>query len=99
MALRLPMSGGFDSFANVRDIPFIARHATRSREEVTKLLKLPSDKPLVLTSFGTYGVPGLDTDALAKLKRYVAITVESQPVGRTSTAISTPDLRVLPKFT
>jgi L-arabinokinase len=83
MALRLPMSGGFDSFANVRDIPFIARHATRSREEVTKLLKLPSDKPLVLTSFGTYGVPGLDTDALAKLKRYVAITVESQPVGRT----------------
>jgi L-arabinokinase len=83
MALRLPMSGGFDSFANVRDIPFIARHATRSREEVTKLLKLPSDKPLVLASFGTYGVPGLDTDALAKLKRYVAITVESQPVGRT----------------
>ena len=48
MALRLPMSGGFDSFANVRDIPFVARHATRSREEVTKLLKLPSDKPLVL---------------------------------------------------
>jgi hypothetical protein len=82
MALRLPMSAGFDSFSNVRDIPFIARHATKTREEVVKLLKLPSDKPLVLTSFGTYGVPGLDTDALVKLKKYVAIVVESQPVGR-----------------
>ena len=42
MALRLPMSAGFDSFSNVRDIPFIARHATKTREEVVKLLKLPS---------------------------------------------------------
>ena len=36
MALRLPMSGGFESFSNVKDIPFIARHATRTREEVCK---------------------------------------------------------------
>ena len=83
MALRLPMSAGFDNMSNVRDIPFIARHASRSREEVAKLLKLPSDKPLVLVSFGTYGVPGLDTDALAKLKKYVAVNVQSQTVGRT----------------
>ena len=34
MALRLPMSGGFESFSNVRDIPFIARHSARTREEV-----------------------------------------------------------------
>ena len=83
MALRLPMSAGFDNMSNVRDIPFIARHASRSREEVAKLLKLPSDKPLVLVSFGTYGVPGLDTDALAKLKKYVVVNVQSQTVGRT----------------
>ena len=83
MALRLPMSAGFDNMSNVRDIPFIARHATRTREEVGKLLKLPLDKPLVLVSFGTYGVPGLDTDVLAKLKKYVVVNVQSQTVGRT----------------
>src|SRR5687767_15922056 len=62
MALRLPMSGGFESFSNVKDIPFIARHATRTREEVCKLLKIPADKPIVLSSFGGYGLSGLDTD-------------------------------------
>ena len=70
MALRLPMSGGFESFSNVKDIPFIARHATQTREEVCKKLKLPTDKPIVLASFGGYGLPGLDTDALSKFKKY-----------------------------
>ena len=68
MALRLPMSGGFESFSNVKDIPFIARHAVESREEVCKLLKLPADKPIVLASFGGYGLPGLDTDALGEVQ-------------------------------
>ena len=48
MALRLPMSRGFESFSNVKDIPFIARHARRTRDEVCKILKLPTDKPIVL---------------------------------------------------
>ena len=43
-----------------------------TREEVCKLLKLPSDKPLVLASFGGYGLPGLDTDVLAKFKKYTS---------------------------
>jgi L-arabinokinase len=35
IALRLPMSGGFDeAFSNVKDIPFIARHATVPRDVV-----------------------------------------------------------------
>ena len=62
MALRLPMSGGFETFNNVKDIPFIARHATKSREEVCKILKIPADKPIVLASFGSYGLPGLETE-------------------------------------
>ena len=82
MALRLPMSGGFESFSNVKDIPFIARHATRTREEVCKLLKLPTDKPIVLASFGGYGLPGLDTDALAKFKKYTVVTTANLPLGR-----------------
>jgi hypothetical protein len=58
MALRLPMSGGFESFSNVRDIPFVARHASRTREEVCKASRFPSDKPVVLASFGGYGLTG-----------------------------------------
>ena len=74
MALRLPMSGGFESFSNVKDIPFIARHASRTREEVCKTLKIPADKPIVLASFGGYGLPALDTD----------VAVEVQEIHRAS---------------
>ena len=83
MALRLPLSAGFETFSNVKDIPFVARHATRTREEVRKALRLPSDKPIVLMSFGGYGLPGLDTDVLAKSKKYTVITTANLPVGRT----------------
>ena len=83
MALRLPMSAGFETFSNVKDIPMIARHATRTRQEVCKLLKLPTDKPLVLMSFGGYGLPGLETDGLAKFKKYTVVTTSNLPVGRT----------------
>ena len=82
MALRLPMSGGFESFSNVKDIPFIARHATKTREEVCKLLKLPTDKPIALASFGGYGLPGLETDALAKFKKYTVVTTANVPLSR-----------------
>jgi hypothetical protein len=83
MALRLPLSAGFESFSNVKDIPFIARHSTRTREEVCKALKLPTDKPIVLASFGGYGLPGLETDTLTKFKKYTVITTASIPMGRT----------------
>src|SRR5918993_540971 len=81
-ALRLPMSGGFESFSNVKDIPFIARHATKTREEVCKLLKIPAEKPIVLSSFGGYGLSGLDTDTLAKFKKYTVIATANMPLGR-----------------
>jgi hypothetical protein len=82
MGLRLPMSGGFENVSNVKDIPFIARHATKTREEVAKALKIPADKPWVLVSFGGYGVPSLETDALAKFKKYTVISPSSAPLGR-----------------
>jgi len=82
MALRLPMSGGFETFANVKDIPFIARHATQTRDQVCKSLRLPTDKPIVLASFGGYGLPGLETEALAKFKKYTVVTTANLPLGR-----------------
>jgi L-arabinokinase len=91
MALRLPMSAGFESISNIRDIPFIARHATRTREEVCKILKLPADKPIVLASFGGYGLPGLETDALAKFKKYTVVTTANLPLGRTRKEMPTAE--------
>ena len=82
MALRLPMSGGFENFSNVRDIPFIARHSTRTREEVCKALKIPTDKPIILSSFGGYGLPGLDTDLLSKFKKYTVVTTANVSMSR-----------------
>ena len=66
MALRLPMSGGFESFSNVKRHPVhrAPRVAARAKRSA-RLLKLPADKPFVLASFGGYGLPGLDTEALA----------------------------------
>jgi len=63
-AWRLPMHGGFQTFVNVIDIPFIARHATHARDDVRRRLNLPLDVPLALSSFGGYGVRDLD---IAKL--------------------------------
>jgi L-arabinokinase len=82
MGLRLPMSGGWENISNVKDIPFIARHATKTREEVCKALKLPTDRPLILASFGGYGLPSLETEALAKFKKYTVINTMSAPMGR-----------------
>jgi L-arabinokinase len=82
MALRLPMCGGFESFSNVKDIPFIARHASLSREETCKKLKIPADKPIVLASFGGYGLAGLDTDTLAKFKKYTVVMAATVPMSR-----------------
>jgi len=82
LALRLPMSAGFESISNIKDIPFIARHSTRTREEVCKILKIPADKPLVLMSFGGYGIPSLDTDVLAKFKKYIVLNATNKQVPR-----------------
>jgi len=58
---RLPLHGGFARVPNVRDLPFVARHARpdRSRDDVRRELSLPRDRPLALVSFGGYGVNGL----------------------------------------
>jgi L-arabinokinase len=77
-AWRLPMHGGFATFDTIIDVPFIARHARHAlhgRDEVRRTLGLPLDRPLVLSSFGGYGVSGFDPAALDCLAAYgVVIT-------------------------
>jgi L-arabinokinase len=79
--LRLPMAGGFEGLEPMtRDIPFIARHSRREPDEVRRSLGLPPralSKPLVLMSFGGYGVAGLDTAALARLADYTVATTDT----------------------
>ncbi len=90
LALRLPMWGGFESFKQIQDIPFIARHAAKTKDEVLKTLKLPGDKPIALVSFGGYGVDGLDVDELAKIKKYTIVFTSSVPIGGRSGAAPPP---------
>jgi L-arabinokinase len=79
--LRLPMAGGFDGLQSItRDIPFIARRSQREPDEVREALGLPqrsAGTPLVLMSFGGYGVSGLDTSALAALTDYTIATTDT----------------------
>jgi hypothetical protein len=63
-AWRLPMHGGFKSFAKVVDVPFVARHARRRRAETRERLGLPRQARLALSSFGGYGVSGIDLSKL-----------------------------------
>lgn len=77
---RLPMPGGFETVREVTDLPFIARHARHEPVAVRRTLALPSDRRLALTSFGGYGVRGLDLDRLDCLGRYgVVITGTRNP--------------------
>ncbi|MEP6593484.1 MAG: hypothetical protein ABJC51_07320, partial [Acidobacteriota bacterium] len=57
---RLPLHGGFAGCKRVIDVPFVARHATVPAAEVRRRLGLPTQTPLVLTSFGGYGLDAFD---------------------------------------
>jgi len=72
-ALRLPLHGGFAPMAGaIEDVPFIARRSARGREATRHRLGLPSDRPLVLPSFGAYGV-ALPLDRLRASSRFTLI--------------------------
>ncbi|MEN3338015.1 MAG: hypothetical protein V7647_1691 [Acidobacteriota bacterium] len=59
-AWRLPLHGGFETFATIVDVPFVARRATFERERVRDRLGLPRHAQLALGSFGGYGLQGFD---------------------------------------
>jgi hypothetical protein len=78
-ALRLPLHGGFGPMAAVtRDIPFIARQSSRSRTDTRDALGLTGDRPVVLPSFGAYGVD-LPLERLAHGDRFSVIDPRRDP--------------------
>ena len=70
---RLPMHGGFGDFQTVRDLPWVARHATVKRDETLRRLSIPADRPLALSSFGGYGVRDFDPASLDCLGAWTVI--------------------------
>ena len=79
---RLPMHGGFGDMRTVRDLPWVARHATVRRDETLRRLSIPAGRPLALSSFGGYGVRDFDPAALDCLDTWtVIITGRERPRG------------------
>jgi L-arabinokinase len=54
-AWRLPFAGPFQGFRAIRDLPLVARHARRRRDDTRAAFGWLDDRPVVLASFG--GVP------------------------------------------
>jgi hypothetical protein len=86
-AWRLPMYGGFATFDRIVDVPFVARHARHDRSTVRARLGLPAHTPLVLWSFGGYGVNDLQFSCLDCLDRYSVVVTHRNADKRRSTQI------------
>jgi hypothetical protein len=84
-AWRLPMHGGFEPFNVVRDLPFVARHATHTPEHTRTLLGLPSTGRLALSSFGGYGIDGFDPARLDCLGEFGIVLMGRQARGGAAT--------------
>jgi hypothetical protein len=80
-ALRLPIHGGFDSMKAVTsDIPFIARRSVRDPAETRGMLGLNGRGPIVVSSFGGYGLD-LPYDRLARSGLTVLCPQRHPPAG------------------
>lgn len=86
-AWRMPIGGGFRGFRSIVDIPMVARHARRDRDDVRRTFGLPLDRPLALVSFGGYGLESPGFAAPDCLDRHgVVFTVESRAMASPPTA-------------
>jgi hypothetical protein len=87
VALRLPMHGGFATMRRVVDLPFIARRSSRDPRATREALGLPPDDPLVLLSFGGYGLQRIDLDAIAALDHYTVVMTADVTANRRADAV------------
>jgi len=87
---RLPMHGGFETFGTVLDMPWVARRATRDPRDTRQALGADDGRPLVLLSFGGYGVAGWDLSrhAGAPYRLVVAGGASNQPERLPADAVS-----------
>lgn len=78
LALRLPLHGPLAPVAGVvRDIPLIARTSALGRDESRRRLHLEDHLPVVLASFGRYGMP-LPYEATARDNRLTLLVTDHE---------------------
>jgi L-arabinokinase len=96
LALRLPMHGGFTTMPVVEDLPFIARRSQQDPQQTRRHFDLPAG-PLVLLSFGGYGLQRIDLHAVAHLRDYtVVLTADVTANRRGDDSAATTAPRPLP---
>lgn len=96
LALRLPMHGGFSTTPVVEDLPFIARRSRKDPRQTRRHFDLP-DGPLVLLSFGGYGLQRIDLHAVAHLRDYtIVLTADVTANRRGDDSAASRALRALP---
>ena len=78
------MWGGFDAFSQIVDVPLIARRSHRDPAEVRRFLGVPPDRPLVLSSFGGFGVLGLPLERVDCLAHCTLVAAEATHAGHGS---------------
>jgi L-arabinokinase len=94
-AWRLPLHGGFESFATIVDVPFVARHARYDASETRARLALPSRRRLALSSFGGYGLDRLELHRLDCLDTWrVIVTGDRTPSDLPSNVIFIEDAAI-----
>lgn len=75
--LRLPLHStdaeAFAAFRRVEDVPLIARVSTAPRDEVRQRYGLPTEKRVVLLSFGGFTARGLNLQRLASWSEYLFV--------------------------
>ena len=81
LGLRLPMHGGFATIPHVTDLPFIARKSNRDPRETRRHFDLP-EGPLVLLSFGGYGLQRINLQAVAHLHDYTIVLTADVTANR-----------------
>ena len=78
LALRLPLHGGFAPMQRVvRDIPLVARRARRDRADTRRALHCDDGRPVVLVSFGGYGLD-LPYEALGADGRFLLVLTDQE---------------------
>jgi len=95
-ALRLPMHGGFATCRRIVDLPFIARRTRRDPMAVRRALDLPVGRPLVLLSFGGYGLASIDLGRVATLRDCLVVTTAEIGANRRADRPRASDASSLP---
>src|SRR5262249_21941908 len=90
LLLRLPLHGDLSAFPRIADIPYVARRAPGPRRYYRARLGLPSDRPIVLLSFGGIRRERFPYARLAALPESLFVTTEP-PEGPLA-----PNLRAIP---